>query len=383
VKKRVAAVIIALCLAAALIPAVSQAAVIPYFMAVNDTLLPFNDSTMPFVSGGEFFVSDRVFEGDSLDVWAIGSGDLEFVRLYGAGKYVDFYTARAITMDHDGNTLHWPSARRVGARFYVPLRHVAEHFGLSYEILEVPRDIIPNEQMWVVRIISSAVFNGQTFVGLNRNAIRTAYNDYFPSQSPQPPRPTVSPPPVIEPPPNHSDVTIYLSFFDISAGWAGGILDLLDIQETSGYLSCFFLSSADIADNPDLIRRISGSGHSIGIWLEEGGFDEYLEASAFLFEAAKVKTVIVSANGAVEQAMLMADENGLVFWDSAQSIVNYGNLSVNAITATIPRDSGVRRNLLFSCSERAASVLPGVYSFLMVNEYSVVRITETTEPIRR
>ena len=379
--------LVALTIAVAYMPENSQAAVTPYFVAINDTLLPFRDDTMPFVSGGEIFISDKVFDFEGLGVWAISSDDLEFVRLYrGVSRYVDFYTARGVTEDQDGNTLFWPPARRVGSRFYLPLRQVCDYFGLTFQTTAISRDIIPEQQMYVVRIITTEPFiNGETFVGMNRNAIRSAYNEYFAPALPPSPPPTggaVSPPPPTEePPPSFSDVTIHLSFYDISAGSAGGILDLLDIQAASGYHSGFFVSAADITEDPDLIRRVSGSGHTIGIWLSEGTFAEYLETSALLFEAAKVRTVLVSASEAEEAAIETAAANGLLFWESAHSLVDYNMLSVTAVTATIPQESGARRNLMFSCSENAASVLPGVYSFLRVNEYRVMRITETVEPI--
>ena len=62
-------------------------------------------------------------------------------------------------------------------------------------------------------------------------------------------------------------------------------------------------------------------------------------------------------------------------------MIDYNDQPVTAITAALPKESGARVNLLFSCSENAASILPGVYSFLWANEYSVARITETVEPI--
>jgi len=380
-KKTIPAAIIALLIAAVLAPGVSQAATAPYFVALNDTLLPFSDDTSPIVSGGELFIHDRVLEG--LGVFAIGSDDLGFVRLYRGTRYVDFYVARGTTQDQNGNTLFWPAPRRVGGKLYVPLRHVTEYMGLTYQVIDIPLDIIPDQQTQLVRIVSEALFNGQTLVGMNRNAIKAAYNDYFsPAQPPSPPiGEPAEPTPTPEPAPTYEDVTIHLSFFDISAGSAEAILDLLDIQAERGFHSCFFVSRRDIAENPGIIRRISGSGHTIGLWLEEGTYMEYLEASGVLFEAAKAKTVIVSAGGAAEATAAMAGGYGLIFWETAQSLVDYENQTLKAITEEIPRESGARRNLLFSCSENAASALPEVYSFLVANEFSVMRISETVEPV--
>ena len=384
-KKRVTAVSIALllaiCLLAALIPTVTNAAIATYFVAVNDTLLPFNEDTMPFISGGNFFLPDNVFERVD-DIWAIGSDSLEHIRLYKGRTYVDFFTDSRQTVDHEGNTLRWPPARRIDSKFYMPLRQVCDYFGLESQIIRVSDDIIPDQQMYVVRIISTSRINGETFVGLNRNAIRTSYNQYYaPPQPPSPPPTDFPPPPTVEPPPSFPDVTVYLSFYDISAGSADGILDLFDLQAESGFHSCFFVNGNDIARDPGFIRRVYGTGHMIGIWLETGTYSEYAETSALLFEAAKVKTVIISAEEASVSVVAMAEANNLIFWASDRSLEDYDAQSVPLITETIPIESGASMNLMFSCSENAASVLPGVYSFLLVNEYTVSRITETVEPV--
>jgi len=241
VKKRIAAILIALSLIAVLVPLASRAAISPYFMAVNDTLLPFRTDNMPYISGGEYFVPVKVFGG--LGIYDVPSNESDFVRLYKGGKkYVDFHIARGVTENEDGNTLNWPPARKIGNRFYVPMRQVCDYFNLTYDIVEVPRDIISNEQMWVIRIISSANFNNPTFMSLNKNELRTAYNDYYaPPVTVSPPTADVTPvpPPVEEPPPDFSSVTIHLSFCDVTAESAGWILDLLDIQAAIGDIRAF------------------------------------------------------------------------------------------------------------------------------------------------
>lgn len=378
------AIIIILNLFPVFIPIVSQAAISPYyFMASNDALLSFTIDTMPYISSGEILVPIKVLE--NLGVFAASSNEREFLRLYrGFKKYVDFSISDGIIRDMDENRMNWPSAQIVSRRFYVPLRQICEYFNLTYEILEVPRDIIENEQMWLIRIISSARLNGSTFVSLNKNALRKAYNEYY-TQPPTPPPPSIgatpTPTPVIEPPPDFSSVTIHLSFYDLSEESVSGILDLLDIQASLGYQSCFFVKADDIRENPGLIRRISGAGHAIGILLTEGTYEEYLEASALLFEAAKVRTVLVTADVSILTDKTIMEKNSLILWDSSQCIVEYNERTLEEITATIPQERNARRNLLFSCSDKETSILPGIISFLRENKYNIERITETVEPV--
>ena len=380
-KKRIIVAIIVLCLFISFLPTFTLASVNPYFVVTNDTLLPFNDSNMPFISGGEVFLSERVFEG--VGVWSTSSVDLERVRLYRGSRFVDFYTASGETQDQDGNLLNWPSARRVGRRFYVPVRQVCEYFGLTYQVIEVPYNVIPDERMRVIRVVSSSSVSGTAFIGLNERALRTAYNEYY--APPTPPTPTTPTPPSEEEPDepalDNKTITVFLSFYDVSAGSANGILDLLDNQIIPDYHSCFFVSASDIINNPGLVRRISGSGHMIGIWLPGGTYQEYLETSALLFEAAKLRTVLVSADEAAETAIKTADEHGLIYWDGTQSIADDDTPSASTIIAMLPGDNGARQSFVFSCSENAAAVLPGLSTHLRTNEYMVAGITETIEPI--
>ena len=395
-KKRIAALVVVICIMEILMPTVSRAAVVPYFMAVNDVLLPFGDDTMPYVSGGEIFVPPGMLY--YADVWSIASVDLEWVRLYrGSGKLIDFHTASGVTLDQDGEVLPWPTARRIGGRFYIPLYPVCEFFGLTPEIIDIDRSIIPQEQMRVIRITSVNSVNGQTFVGLNRNAIRTAYNEYYappppppvsPSTVPSPgvtgggggSVPTVTPTPSEEPPPTYGDVTIYLSFYNISAGGYDVLLELIEANASSDYRFCFFVSANDIYEDPGLVRMVSGSGHIIGIWLEEGTIEEYIETSELLFEAVKIRTILVSSEDEPGAESSLSGCGGLIYWGASQSLMYDDTLSVEEVTDLLPTESGVRQNLMSSCSVNAALMLSGILSYLREFEYRVEGITETVAP---
>ena len=375
--KKIAVMIFVLFLLVALMPPVSQASVTPYFMAVNDDLLPFTAANMPYVAGSDIFVPHVIFR--QVGVWETASAAAERVRLYRGGEtFVDFYTSTGVTEDQNG-TLAWPSAHRIGSTFYLPLRQVCSYFGLSFEILDVRRETIPEEQMRVIRILQPNmwVFNGATFLGYNSRAIRSAYNDYFQ----QPPRTPETEPPEEEPQLTFSDVTMHLSFYDLNAGGANLILDTFDDHTEADSRLCFFVSAEEIAENPGLVRRISGVGHTVGLWLEEGTLEEYHELSALLFEAAKIRTVLISADEAAETAMETAENFGLVFWSASSSFQASPNLTESQVTNALPTVGGERQLFRFACSENVASVLPGVLAHLREFEYVVAGITETTEPV--
>jgi len=402
-KKKIAVLLVFICLAAALEPTVSYARVTPVFVAVNDTILPFTDDNMPYLEGGMIFMPVTVFS--SLRIYSKGSADDERVVLYtGVGtamRFLEFSTRPGNTSvkDQDNNILNWPAARRVGRRFYVPLRQVCEFFGLSHNACEIGTDIIPQQQMSLVRIVSNASFSIETLVNINRNALRTAYNNYYaPTITPSPPAPPGGidePPPVEEPPPVYSDVSVFLSFYDIAAGSVDSVLDMLGAHTASGYHTCFFVSADDVLSDPGLIRRISGAGHTIGIRLRDGTLEEFDRTSGLLFEATKIRTVLVSVIGddigeeaQGEEAGNEAtpgdgslDSSGLIIWRSSQSFGFADDMSESDITDMIPTETGERYSLMFPCSENATRILRDVLTFLREYEYTLEKITETMSPI--
>ena len=390
-KKRIAVVVLLIFVAAVVLPAtVSRAAVEPYFVAVNDILLPFGADTMPYMSGSEFFVPPGVFNGVS--VWSVASTD-QVILYTSASRFVDFHISGGGVEDQDGNALPWPSARRSGNRFYVPLIQVCEFFELSYDVLDIGRDIIPQEQMSVLRIRPKDGFSGlnpPTFMGLNRAALRDGYNAYY--EKPSPPvspspggtvaPPTETPPEEIPPPPpKYGDVTVYHSFYNVSAGGIDAILELPGADEAPEYRFCFFVSADDIRENAGLIRKLSAAGHAIGIWLAEGTYDEYRDTSALLYEAARIKTVLVSVGSEAGSAPDLAGEYGLIPWEGADTLAYDDTFSVEAVTEMLYTESGARQNLLSPCSGFTALMLPGILSYLQEYEYTVMEITETVPPV--
>ena len=405
-KKKIAITVAALCLMAAFMTVTSDAAISPHFMAVNDTLLPFSDSTMPYVSGGLILVPYGILA--MAGVRSTASDDLEMVRLYISDLQADFFPSRGATEDGYGNSLGWPSSMKIGGSLYVPLYQVCEYFGIRFELIEVGRNVIPDKQIWVVRIISEASLTSSGFVNRYRNSMLNAYNEYYAAQ-PQA-SPTGGGEEPAEPPPDYSGVTVYLSFSGISSGSAEPILDLLSAGSVSGYPSCFFVSRSDIEENPGLVRRISAGGHAVGIYLDEGAPEEYLETSALLYEAAKIKTVLISAPApdlseedapdadgelsdseepaaappetAADAAAATANECGLIYWGVSWDVAHEEEIDEDRLADILPTGSGERWNLAFDCSERTASILPGILAYLRTYNYTVSFINETATPVR-
>ena len=378
-KKKAIAIFAALCLMAVLSLQMSKAAISYHFLAVNDSLLPFRDDMMPYISGDRILVPHHIFAG--AEVWSVESRGFEEVRLYSGTRQVDFFVESGITQNQFGAELPWPSPMIIGNKFYVPLHQVCEYFGLDYELIEVGRSVIPGRQIWIIRIVSEARLSSSEFVNRYRNELLASYEEYFPPPSTD----VSSPPETPEQLPEYTDVTIYLSFYGITP-YTEQILGMLGTSFQYGYRAIFYASASDIQNSPGIIRKIAGTGHSIGIWLEEGSYDEYLEASAVLFEAAKARTVLVASDSA--DAMETAESHGLVYHSADLSIggetpgtptsLPPSPTTAAAVTNSLPTTPNQSRHIRFACTETTIPILQGLLSHLYTYNYTLAITNETT-----
>jgi hypothetical protein len=377
VRKRILAVALAAVLLIAAIPR-TRAAGIYCFTAVNDTLLPFREYTMPSYFGSTLYVPYSVFSyADVSGAYYSSDGRLTLYTDYGQRR-IDFNIALGTAHDQDNTLLPKVNARSLNGTAYVPLEYVVTYFNLSFVR-------IINDPASVIRIKSSAArFNDDTFMTLYKDEMRSQYDDFFgntatPTPTPSVPLPPTAPPspgtsPTPAPPPTYESVTLYLSFYGIGEG---GLDDILEVLSDFGIKACFFVTAEDILSSPDALRAICGSGHKIGLWLTEGTYSQYTDASALLFEAAKAKSLIVaSPDESRVAARDAALANGLIYRDASRT---YGeDVTAAAVADSLPKTDGARYELRFSCSGDNARILQGVISFAREWRYGFGRIVETS-----
>ncbi len=372
VKKRILTAVIALCAALTLMTPGVQAAGTVYFVGVNDTLVPLSDQTIPRYYGGELYLPYNIFtykaDDTGLGVFCAASSDL--VMLYTSGRRLKFDMVGATVTDQDNILYNTYTAKAANGTVYLPAELIKSFFGLSI-------NVISSEPATVIRIKStSAVYNDPTFVGTYKNAMQTAYNAYLGITSSDAPSSTASVPPVIQ---SFENVTVYLSFHDFTADRLALLLDILDTAE---FKCAFFVGANEIAENADLLRRAAGSGHAVGIRLDTGEYEEFRSASDLLFEAVKIKTLLVSSGGGVLPAAAeTAGSKGLILCDAADAYGETSELTLATLTGSLSalgREGSV--NLSFACSETSSTVMPGLLSYLSDHQYDVRRISETDRP---
>ena len=367
-KKKAVSIFLCLVLICSFSVPFSQAApTVVFFTAVNDTILPLNAETMPIYFNGMLYVPYRVFI--SAGIYGSASISNGQALMYKSGKSLDFDFTNGTVKTEEGIIFRSISARIVNGTFYLPVEYLCQYFGLSH-------DVIPYDPASIIRIISGNVINEKTLLGLNKDLLTSYYNDYMGLGDPADPPPTTDPDPTA--PVTYENVTINLSFYELPQE---NVIQVLESLSSFGYRGNFFASYDDIAANPGLFRRIAGSGHTIGILLREGTYDEYVKVSEILYEAAKVRTILVSSDSAADSASHTAEANGLIFCPASR-IFSAGSTATSAsITNELPKTPGAGENLLFSCGSSASESFMGVLSFLRKNQYIIAKISETNYPI--
>jgi hypothetical protein len=344
-----------------------------FFTAINNTVLPMSSKTMPRYFGDTLYIPYTFFSSDELGVYFAPGSDQIMLYSYTSGyKSLTFDTVKSTVFDQD-NTQRYFEAIKSGGLVYVPVYDICRFFGLTLNVYTA--DPAP-----VVRIShaadSSDILNRPTFFSMNSARIRTYYDDYIGVQVSPGASPTASASPSEEP--TFESVSIYLSFYDLKPDQFSAVLAAFD---THHFKSCFFVSADEIRDDADLLRRAVGKGHTLGIWLKDGTFDEYETASSLLFEAAKTKTILVSASGsAAKTAKETAALKGLVFWRPTRTYDETAKLSYSGFTGKLTVLNGSRESVNIACADKAAPLVGSILFYLADKHYSVRRITEKTPP---
>ncbi|NLT58786.1 MAG: hypothetical protein GXX99_07475 [Clostridiales bacterium] len=143
---------------------------------------------------------------------------------------------------------------------------------------------------------------------------------------------------------------------------------MLRTLEGHGLRGAFFFSADDIAANPDRVRRLYVSGHTIGIYAA-GGLEEAERANALLMQLIKTKTALVFKTG--DTGALSAA--GYLCWGRN---LDAAALSEGVSAANIASRAGWRLSIYFNGSSAAADALADLLGGLPAGSGRVVPVTE-------
>lgn len=257
-----------------------------YFTIVNDDPLELNQETMPFVSGGQIYVSNAIFSGiygKSLGVSCAYSAVKQTATLFTIRTALFFDLANQTTTDNRGNTY---SERAVvkGNYVFFPLSILTRVFDLTYSYTNT--STVP-----AIRIMSdSVVLSDDLFFDAASGWLTSSYAAYeksLTSSSGSSTDPSENTPTVYE------GQTVYLIF---SVTQAEETREILSILERYDAFAAFLLTPSQMEEEQTLLREICGQGHTVGIRpTQDGGpvVDQLERANDALWAAARLRTRLV------------------------------------------------------------------------------------------
>lgn len=299
---RLAAVL--LILAALLAPSSGQAVLTDvYLTAVNNQVLELDSETMPFRSGGVWYVSSRVFEGTDLGVSYVRSDVMGLAMLYTTQIDLRFDLEAQQVYDKQGNIYNGSAIEKGGVMFF-PIALVCRYFDLRWSISET-------ETVPLIRIRSGGdSLDDRSFLDAAAYQMRERYLEYeksVTSPAEEPSRPSVTPPPPENPPPVQAaeGQKVYLLVDVSSAEEARAVLEKLGTAQVT------FLLSAEQMGEGDLVRSLVAGGHAVA--LRAGGGtegeveEELLLARELLWQSACCWLDLVFYEGRMEIGDLLED----------------------------------------------------------------------------
>jgi hypothetical protein len=319
-----------------------------YFTSINDNLLPLTADTMPLWNSGGLYVPYTVFDKDSTGV------DLGLFSSYNRTENkVTVFNLRqilvfALNSDtcRDDLTGEMYNARVIvrNGRPYLPVRTVCSFFnGLSYTCSVI-------SQGYLVRIKNeSVVLTDAKFIDAAQDLINRRLREYNQSLNPTPattptPEPVTPATPATEPEETEepTDVQTYLAFRCPSGDSVAAIADTLDRAGVSGL---FFLAPSVLEDG-SLVRRLLGTGHSVGILAEGEDLSQtqgqLAQGNRLLEQLTYTRTTLAYAPQDQRSGL---EAEGWVCWNETLALSPTATVGVNTFAAnTLRRLEGRTRS---------------------------------------
>lgn len=370
-KKTIAAILIIAMIAVA-IALPSFAAETIYFTSVNNILMQLSDDTMPINYNGSIYVPYSVFNSHELGTFAVYSQSAQIVTVFGNGVQLYFNLQDGTTYD-TYDTQYRQRAISSNGRIYLPVAFTCEYFGINYSVIS------GNKYGNIVRMTVGDALDDATFSSAASALMKSRLDDYNKSKATPTPTITSTPTPTPTPSrtpsagnpnePDHSDVSVYLSFFGIDPQQTPRILSMLQIRANT---AAFFVTPEEISAYPDIIRRISGSGHILGIICGSDIEADYGRASSLLYDAARTCSFIMATSSDYIFSDVTPDELGLIYYCGSSDADDL----VTDIALKTLRNAEQRVDFIFKSSEETADNLAALLRTLRNENYNIARLSE-------
>ncbi|NCB50878.1 MAG: hypothetical protein EOM54_03195 [Clostridia bacterium] len=358
-KRKVAAILVALCIFFSLAPSRNaEAASDICFIAINDSLMEL--SSTAYFRGPTLYVPYSVFV--YFQIYYSYYSNSSTATLYTASKQIYFELESGNTYDSEGE-YYSSSAISLNGQTYVSVAFVCAQFGLSWSY-------IPGTGSGdICRIKNGAVIlSDSQFLAAASSLMAERYEAYFGGATGSTPTDPSNPGTG-----NENGCDLYLSFQGMPSAF------LLDTLKSYGITSCFFVTADEVRENPGIIRRIVGEGHGIGVLCSDDPEAEYEETVGLIFEAARINTVLIAASLPEfdEVCEIAAEGNGLVFWNYEIDGVQGGaGISSAALVTAFLSFYTDRADLRIQCSDATDKSIASVCYYIYSDNYILRSVCE-------
>lgn len=292
-KRKAALVLLAVLMALGLSTLSAAAGRSIYFLAVNDTVLPLSDETMPFWENGYLYIPSTIFAGDvykELEIGYIPNQSRQLLVLYTAGKSLHFPLGESYAQDTSGNSYYPGAVERNGIAF-VPAALVAEFFDLSYSVTSVTGSgaVSSEDRGWLVWLRQGSYnLTAAQFADAAVPQMRARYDQYVKSKETQSEEVPTVPEETEESFPGKS---VYLCLEASDGAQVEAVLDVLDAQ---GARAAFYCTEDFLNEEGGLLRRMAATGQTIGILADgEDQLEQVRRGNEALYAATCGKTRMV------------------------------------------------------------------------------------------
>lgn len=292
-RRRAALVLLAVMMALGLSTLSAAAGRSVYFLAVNDTVLPLSDETMPFWENGYLYIPSTIFAGDvykELEIGYIPNQSRQLLVLYTAGKSLHFPLGESYAQDTSGNSYYPGAVERNGIAF-VPAALVAEFFDLSYSVTSVTGSgaVSSEDRGWLVWLRQGSYnLTAAQFADAAVPQMRARYDQYVKSKETQSEEVPTVPEETEESFPGKS---VYLCLEASDGAQVEAVLDVLDAQ---GARAAFYCTEEFLNEEGGLLRRMAATGQTIGILADgEDPLEQVRRGNEALYAATCGKTRMV------------------------------------------------------------------------------------------
>lgn len=312
-KKALPAVMILAALLAGLLLPASGSVPSVNLMAVNDTVVDITVENMPRTVGGVLYVpytmlSKRDTGINNLGVNSMYSNTLRTVLVSDGQRGVVFDTQANTAQDLEGEPV--PARAMVrNTTVFIPIDWLCSYFGT----IRCTRTRTPHGTL--IRVTSSAaILSDRDFVDAADNQLSANLQRYLESGGRgEGDDPSPSGGVEASQPPSGAEL-----FLALRAG--ASAQDCAQLLESQGQRGLFLFAPEELSGQGDLVRRVAGAGHTVGLVLTGDELEHCLAAAArgreLLAAAARYNALVVSAPGLDDAGRKALEREGYVLWSA-------------------------------------------------------------------